>query len=167
MKKISLILLIIFLGSYAFAQQGSHAYRKHGDTQYKHHHYQSAIGYYMKALKKAPDPGNIMLQIAKCYNRINQPVEAENWFLKANKNKAQFTIQDYYQYARTLVTLNKRSQADALLEHVVEEDPNNHLARKALTDLREFEKYYLDSAKFFVDTLIDQLIGRGICTHLL
>jgi outer membrane protein OmpA-like peptidoglycan-associated protein len=153
MKKISLILLIIFLGTYTFAQQGSHAYRKHGDTQYKHHHYRSAIGYYTKALKKAPDPGNIMLQIAKCYNRINLPAEAENWFLKANKNKAQFTIQDYYQYARTLVTLNKRSQADALLQHVVEEDPNNHLARKALTDLREFEKYYLDSAKFFVDTL--------------
>ena len=153
MKKISIILLIIFLGSYAFAQQGSNAYRKHGDTQYKHHHYRSAIAYYTKALKKATDPGNIMLQIAKCYNRINQPVEAEIWFLKANKNKAQFTIQDYYQYARTLVTLNKRSQADALLEHVVGEDPNNHLARKALTDLREFEKYYLDSAKFFVDTL--------------
>jgi outer membrane protein OmpA-like peptidoglycan-associated protein/tetratricopeptide (TPR) repeat protein len=153
MKKIPLILLILFLGSAALAQHGSHAYRKHGDTQYKHHHYQSAIGYYMKALKKAPDPGNIMLQIAKCYNRINQPVEAENWFLQANKNKAAFTIQDYYQYARILVTLKKRSQADALLEQLVASDPNNNLARKALSDLRDFEKYYVDSTGFLVDTL--------------
>jgi outer membrane protein OmpA-like peptidoglycan-associated protein len=137
----------------AVAQQGSHAYRKHGDTQFKHHHYQSAIGFYMKALKKAPDPGNIMLQIAKSYNKINQPEEAEKWFLKANANKADFTIQDYYQYARVLVTLKKRSQADALLEHVLAADPNSNLARKALSDLREFEKYYLDSADFIIDTL--------------
>lgn len=153
MKKIPLILLVIFLGMPALAQHGSHAFRKHGDTQYKHHHYQSAIGYYMKALKKAPDPGNIMLQIAKCYNRINQPEEAEKWFLQANANKADFTIQDYYQYARILVTLKKRSQADALLEHVLAADPNSNLARKALSDLREFEKYYLDSADFSIDTL--------------
>ena len=153
MKKIPLLLLIIFLGSAALAQHGSHAYRHHGDTQFKHHHYQSAISFYMKALKKAPDPGNIMLQIAKCYNRINNPEEAEKWFLEANKNKAQFTVQDYYQYARTLVTLKKRNQADALLEHVVAADPNSYLARRALSDLRDFEKYYVDSAEFIVDTL--------------
>jgi len=135
------------------AQQGSHSYRKHGDTQFKHHHYQSAIGFYMKALKKAPDPGNIMLQIGKSYNKINQPEEAEKWYLKAHANKADFTIQDYYQYARILVTLKKRSQADALLEHVLAADPNSNLARKALSDLREFEKYYLDSADFLIDTL--------------
>jgi outer membrane protein OmpA-like peptidoglycan-associated protein len=153
MKNISLILLIIILGIPAVAQHGSHAYRKHGDTQFKHHHYQSAIGFYMKALKKAPDPGNIMLQIAKSYNKINQPEEAENWYVKAHANKADFTIQDYYQYARVLVTLKKRSQADALLEHVLAADPNSNLARKALSDLREFEKYYMDSADFFIDTL--------------
>ena len=153
MKNISLIFLILFLGVPSVAQHGSHAYRKHGDTQFKHHHYQSAIDFYLKALKKAPDPGNIMLQIAKSYNKINQPEEAEKWFLKAHANKADFTIQDYYQYARILVTLKKRSQADALLEHVLAADPNSNLARKALSDLREFERYYLDSADFFIDTL--------------
>lgn len=153
MKIIPLLLLIIFFGSQAFGQHGSHDYRKHGDTQVKHHHYQSAIIFYQRALKKAPDPGNIMLQIAKCYNKINHPELAENWFLKANANKADFTIQDYYQYARVLVTLKKRNKAEELLEHVLAADPNSHLARKALTDLRDFEKYYVDSAKFFIDTL--------------
>lgn len=153
MKNIPLILLVIFLSMPAFAQHGSHAYRKHGDTQFKHHHYQSAISFYMKALRKAPDPGNIMLQIGRSYNKINQPEEAEKWYLEANKNKADFTIHDYYQYARILVTLKKKGQADALLEHVLAADPNSYLARKALSDLREFEKYYLDSADFLIDTL--------------
>ena len=147
------ILLILLIGTQAFSQHGSHAYRKHGDTQYQHHHYQSAIEFYLKSLSKAPDPGYIMLQLAKCYTKINQPDEAEIWFLKARENKAEFSIDDYYQYARVLVTLKKRNQADALLEHVVEKDPNSNLARKALSDLRDFEKYYQDSSSVRIDTL--------------
>ncbi len=154
MKKIfPLVLFVLFAGSQAFSQHSSHAYRKLGDTQFAHHHYQSGIDYYQKALKKAPDPGSIMLQIANGYTRINMPEEAEKWFIEARANNAVFSVGDYYQYARVLVTLKKRNQADALLEHVVNTDPNSYQARKALSDLRDFEKYYQDSLKISVDTL--------------
>jgi len=153
MKKTPLLLLILLIGSQVFSQDGSHAYRKNGDTQYKHHHYQSAIDFYTKALKKSPEPGNIMLLIAKSYLKINHADEAEKWYIKARENKAVFSIDDYYQYSRALVTLKKRNQADALLTHVVETDPNSYLARRALSDLRDFEKYYQDSASVLVDSL--------------
>ncbi|MBA4054573.1 MAG: hypothetical protein C0490_07670, partial [Marivirga sp.] len=153
MKKISLILWILLVGGQAFSQHSSVAYRKHGDTQFQHHHYQSAIGFYLKALKKSPEAGYVMLQLAKSYIKTNQPAEAEKWFIEARANNAEFTIADYYQYARVLVTLKKRSQADALLEHLVASDPNSYLARRALSDLRDFEKYYKDSLHVRVDSL--------------
>lgn len=153
MNRISLILLILVIGSQAFSQHSSVAYRKHGDTQFEHHHYQSAIGFYLKALKKSPESAYVMLQLANSYIRTNQPEEAEKWFIQARENKAAYTVGDYYQYARVLVTLKKRSQADALLEHLVATDPNSYLARRALSDLRDFEKYYQDSLRIRVDSL--------------
>ena len=154
MKKIlPALLLILLFATQAFSQHGSVAYRKHGDTQFQHHHYQSAIDFYLKALKKSPEPGYVMLQLARCYIKTNQPDEAEKWFIQARANQAEFTIEDYYQYARVLVTLKKRNQADALLEQVVQTDPNSYLARRALSDLRDFEKYYQDSANVMIDSL--------------
>lgn len=152
-KILPALLLILLFSLQAFSQHSSVAYRKHGDTQFQHHHYQSAIEFYTKALNKSPEPGAIMLQLARCYLRTNQPAEAEKWFIEASANKATFTMEDYYLYARALVTLKKRSQADELLEHVVRTDPNSQQARKALSDLRDFEKYYKDSTSIEIDTL--------------
>ncbi len=152
-KILPALLLILLFAPQAFSQHASVAYRKHGDTQYQHHHYQSAIDFYLKALKKSPETGYVMLQLARCHLRTNQPAEAEKWFLEAKANQAVFTMDDYYQYARILVILKKRNQADALLEQVVQTDPNSYLARKALSDLREFEKYYKDSSNVMVDSL--------------
>ena len=110
------LMLILLFALQAFSQHSSVAYRKHGDTQYQHHHYQSAIEFYLKALQKSPEPGYLMLQLARCHIKTNQPAEAEKWFIQASANKATFTVEDYYLYARALVTLKKRSQADELLE---------------------------------------------------
>lgn len=146
----------MLVGLQAFAQRGSsssEAYRNHGDTQYQYYYYRSAIDFYQKALKKSPDVGYVMLQLAKSYVKTNQPVEAEKWFIQARANHGPFTLEDYNQYARVLVTLKKRNQAEALLESILEKDPFAYLARAALSDLRDFQKYYLDSSSVQVDTL--------------
>lgn len=143
----------MLVSAQAFSQHSSLAYRKLADSLYVHHHYQDAINYYERALKKSRDPGNIMLQIAKSHLKTNQPHESEEWFLKARENKATLTLDDYYLYARALITLKKRNQADALLESILESDPNAQQVRRALTDLRNFEKYYQDSASFIIDSL--------------
>jgi len=157
MKKIATtFLLLLLFGLQAFSQHGkssSEAYRKHGDTQYQYHYYQSAIDFYKKSLKKSPDVGYVMLQLAKSNVKINQPAEAEKWFIQARENHGPFTLEDYNQYARVLVTLKKRNQAEALLESILEKDPYAYLARASLSDLRDFQKYYLDSASVDVDSL--------------
>ncbi len=149
MKRIFTILLL-FVGVQVFAQHSSNAYRALADSLYVHHHYQVATDYYIKALKKSPHQGNIMLQLAKCYYKINRMAESEKWFINAQRNKGSFSTKDYYEFAQVLIMLKKRHQADTLLEHVLKQDLNNSLARKALEDLRNFKQYYHDSSAFSV-----------------
>lgn len=151
MKTVATSLLLLFLASVRlFAQHGSNAYRDLADSLYRHHHYQYAADYYEKALKKSKEPGYLMLQIAKSYDKINNPAKAEQWFDKAGKNNARFEDEDYYLYAEALVVRNKRPKADSLLTRMLEENPNAHLARRALSDIRNFDKFFADSARYKV-----------------
>lgn len=153
MKRILFTILLLLLGSLAFSQHSSMAYRTLADSLYLHHHYQFAAGYYEKALKKSPHQGNIMLQLAKCYHKINLITESEKWFVKAKSNHGTFSKDDYYQFAQVLIFLKKKNQADSLLEHILQTDPNAHMARKSLADLRNFQQYYQDSAAVRVNSL--------------
>src|SRR5688572_17031761 len=139
MKKIILTILTLIIGVAAYAQQGSIAYETLADSLFVHHHYQRAVDFYQKALKKSQYPGDIMLQLAKCYYNMNLITESENWFVKGKQHGGSFTTQDYYQFARVLTILKKIHQADTLLEHVLQHDPDNIVARKTLDDLRNFE----------------------------
>src|SRR6478735_190315 len=104
MKHVALFVLLVFFGGRsAFGQHSSNAYRTLADSLYRHHHYQYAADYYEKALKKAERPGYLMLQLGKCYDKVNKPLLAEQWFRLANQKKAQFTDEDYYLYAEALV----------------------------------------------------------------
>jgi outer membrane protein OmpA-like peptidoglycan-associated protein len=137
----------------AFSQHSSIAYRTLADSLFDHHHYHVAAGYYEKALKKSPHQGDIMLQLAKCYYKTNHITESEKWFIDAKKNRGSFSTQDYYEFAQVLIVQKKRHQADTLLEHVLQKDFNNTVARKALNDLRNYKQYYLDSTAFSVERL--------------
>ncbi|HZB14181.1 MAG TPA: OmpA family protein [Chryseolinea sp.] len=153
MKKVLITVLITLSGVTAFSQHSSIAYETLADSLFAHHHYQDATEFYQKAFKKSPHPGDIMLQLAKCYYKMNLIAESEKWFVKAKQNRGSFTAQDYYEFARVLTILKKKDQADTLLEHVLENDPDNIIARKALDDLRNFQKYYQDSAAVSIQSL--------------
>lgn len=153
MQRILFTLLLSLTSVLAFAQHSSMAYRKLADSLYTHHHYQFAADYYEKALKKSPHQGDIMIQLAKCYHKINSIAEAERWFIKAKQNRGSFTTEDYYLFAQVLVTLKKKDQADTLLAHVLQREPDNIRVRKELEDLRSFQKFYKDSATFVVQGL--------------
>jgi len=153
MNRLLFILLLLMSGVQAFSQSSSLAYRTLADSLYKHHHYQYAADYYEKALKKSNDPGYLMLQTAKSYYKFHAEEEAETWFRNAKSNNATFSNEDSYLFAQLLIKLKKRNEADALLSQIVESDPNAHRARQVLDDLRNFEKYYQDSASYIVDSL--------------
>ena len=153
MNRFLFILLLSLISNQVFSQHSSRAYYKLADSLYQYHHYQYAADYYQRALKKAEDPATIMLKIARSFVKINQDDDAERWFIQAKANGAIFTSTDYYLYAEALITLKKRSQAETLLQGIVDQDPNAHLARRALDDLRDFQRFYKDSADYQVDSL--------------
>ena len=153
MKRILFTTLLLLIGVVAFSQHSSVAYRTLADSLYRHHHYQHAADFYEKALKKSPHQGNIMIQLANCYHKINRIAESEQWYLKAKRNRGAFSTDDYYQLAEVLIRLDKREQADSLLQYVLVLDPNTDVARKALANLRDFEKYFQDSAAVKVQSL--------------
>lgn len=145
---VSIFLLVIFAGSTALAQHSSNAYRDLADSLYEHHHYQHAATYYEKALKKATDTGYLMLQLGKCYDKVNKPLVAEQWFRMASKKHAPFTDEDYYLYAEALIAQQKFQRADSLLEHILSQYPEMTMARTALDDLRNMDRFYADSALY-------------------
>lgn len=147
MKKIVTSALAVFFAvTVALGQHSSNAYRVLADSLYKHHHYQFAADYYEKALKKAENPGYLMLQLGKCYDKVNKPLVAEQWFRMATKKRASFTDLDYYLYAEALIAQQKYERADSLLEYVLSIHPEMPMARTALDDLRNLDRFYADSA---------------------
>jgi outer membrane protein OmpA-like peptidoglycan-associated protein/tetratricopeptide (TPR) repeat protein len=153
MQRTLFTVLLSLTCAFTYAQHSSMAYRKLADSLYVHHHYLLAADYYEKAIKKSPHQGNIMIQLAKCYHKINNIAESEKWFIKAKQNRGTFSTEDYYLFAQVLMMLKKKEHADTLLEHVLQREPNNVAVRKVLDDLRNFRKYYQDSATFTVQNL--------------
>jgi len=153
MKQIFFTVLLLMTGASVFAQHSSHAYRTLADSLYVHHHYLFAAEYYEKALKKAPHPGDIMVQIAKSYHKVNFIEESEKWFVKAKQHRGAFTTEDHYVFAQVLMMMKKKEWADTLLQHVLQHDPDNNVVRKMLDDVRNSKKYYQDSAAFAVQSL--------------
>lgn len=147
------ILVMLFAVTFAVGQHSSNAYRDLADSLYRHHHYQYAADYYEKALKKAGNPGYLMLQLGKCYDKVNKPLVAEQWFRMASQKRAPFTDEDYYLYAQALVAQQKYQRADSLLEHILARYPEMKLARMALDDIRNMDRFYADSALYKINYL--------------
>ncbi|MEJ1240114.1 OmpA family protein [Chryseolinea sp. T2] len=154
MKHIAIFFVFVLLtGTIALGQHSSNAYRDLADSLYRHHHYQHAANYYEKALKKAGNPGYLMLQLGKCYDKVNKPLDAEQWFRMASQKRAKFTDEDYYLYAESLISQQKYERADSLLDHITTVYPEMFMAQIALDDLRHMDRYYADSASYKVQYL--------------
>ncbi len=153
MKKIFFICFTLFIAGSGFAQHSSKAYQKLADSLFEYHNYQHAATYYEKAIKKSEQPGNIMLHVARCNSKMNKMSEAEQWYKKAKDNHTTFKRQDTYDFAQTLLALNKRSEAEATLREHLNVDPGAHQLRKLLDDIEHVEKYYKDSATYYVTSL--------------
>lgn len=153
MRSAAILLFVLFCATYAHGQHSSNAYRILADSLYRHHHYQYAAEYYEKALKKAPDPGYLMLQLAKSFDKLSKPATAEQWFSMAASKKAKFDDEDYYLYAEVLIAQQKFAKADSLLQRAINRYPDLNLAQQTLNDLRNVDKFYADSALFKVSHL--------------
>jgi len=155
MNRILLFLIfLMFTAPAAFSQSNSSlAYAAQADSLYRHHSYHDAAIFYGKALKKASHPGNLMLQIAKCYTNMNKIHDAEQWFQKAKTNGAIFSPADAYQYAHILMMVKKREEAVAALQALLQRNPDEPLVKNMLNDILNYKIYYKDSARYSIHVL--------------
>src|SRR5690606_28434520 len=79
--------------------------------------------------------------------------EAEEWFQKAKMQKAHFSEEDNYQHVSALKMLRRYSEAMEILQAMLEENPNELYIRTLLNDLKDIDKYYIDSANYTVKRL--------------
>jgi outer membrane protein OmpA-like peptidoglycan-associated protein len=154
MRVVFFLAVLTLISTLAQAQSSSStAYRALADSLYQHHNYQHAADYFQKALKNASQPGEIMLHIARCNNKLNRIQDAEGWFRKANANQATFTNEDIIQYIQVLMMSLKRNEAEALLTEHLKTEPNALFAKQMLDDLRNYQRYYADSLAYTIKPL--------------
>lgn len=153
MKRFLKLLTFLLLANNAWAQHSSNAYHELADSLYRHHHYKDAAGYYQKALKKAPDPGTLMLKIARSYAKLNEIASAETWFAQARESKAPFSNEDTYLNAQVLAIQGKRQEAQTVLQELLRKDPFAGKEQQFLLDLVNHSRYYKDSARYLVRSL--------------
>jgi outer membrane protein OmpA-like peptidoglycan-associated protein/tetratricopeptide (TPR) repeat protein len=154
MRIIFLLTVLTLFAKLSCAQSSSSiAYRALADSLYEHHNYQHAAEYYQKALNNTSDAGEVMLHIARCYNRLNKINEADLWFSKANINQAVFSKDDMIQYIQVLMMSLKRVDAEVLLQEHLKTDPHSHFLRQMLDDIRNYKQYYADSLAYDVAPL--------------
>ena len=117
------------------------------------HNYSTAATYYEKAIRNAPKPGDVMLQIAKCNQKMNRIGDADKWYHEAKNNSANFTSQDSYNFVYILMELQKRKEAESVLNKLISEKPGDLYAKRILNNLLTIEKYYKDSLAYNIAPL--------------
>jgi len=147
------IVSLLLLANQSFAQHGQRAYIVLADSLYKNHNYKDAAYYYERAIKNAKEPGNIMLKLAHALTEMNSINEAEAWYEKARANHASFTTQDTYLYVKELIMLNRKIDAEIVLEEFLREEPEARYARQLLEDIQNSGKYFVDSSNYRITPL--------------
>ena len=153
MKHLFPFLFFALISVCALSQHSSNSYNKLADSLYAQHHFLHATMYYEKALKNAPDAGSIMIKLARSYGKLNDVKKSAHWYSAAKANRASFSNDDIYQYAQMLSMEERRGEAEAVLQALIEKDPYARKEREFLEDLLNYTKYYQDSAKYTVRSL--------------
>jgi outer membrane protein OmpA-like peptidoglycan-associated protein len=153
MKRSILFIVTVLISEAASSQHSSNSYNRLADSLYAKHHFLEASRYYEKALKNAPDPGSIMVKLARSFGKLNETNKSEYWFFTARSRGAELSNDDIYQYAQVLSMHEKREMAETVLQDLIRNDPYARKEREFLEDLLNYKKYYRDSANYKVRSL--------------
>jgi outer membrane protein OmpA-like peptidoglycan-associated protein len=115
------IMLLAITG--VFAQPSS------ADKAYRHYEYQAAIEEYTDLVKKNPNDGQALFNLANSYRLIFETIEAERWFAKAVENYDNPVAKLYY--AQMLLTNGKYVKAQEWFNQFATVAPNSEDARRA------------------------------------
>ncbi len=144
MKKILVVGILLFSFFATFAQEKVERKLARANTSYDRLQYADALKEYQTALKKDTNSVFIQEKIANCYQKMNEPKEAEIWFAKVVSAPTS-EVKSKLHYAEALASNGKHSQAKIWYDVY---------AREAKEDGRPkgFSEAYSNMASFYKDS---------------
>lgn len=102
---------------------------KQANEAFSHHHYESAIQLYEKAIRKDLDNGEAVTNLAICYWKTEQNTEAEYWF-----NRAVYMNEDpevKLRYSQSLINNEKYEMAITWLDKYIQAETDEAKIKRA------------------------------------
>jgi len=125
---------------------------KKADLYFNNYAFRNALQLYQHALEKNPENTYIMEQIAECYLKLHNPIEAEGWFRKVIEKRV-FSRKTTFDFAETLSMNGNYSEAKYWYEETLKNDPDNTMLEDKIRFIDNLESYEIDSLEFLVSSV--------------
>lgn len=122
---------------------------KKADFFYKRLAYRNALNLYLRAHDKKPQDAYVMEQIAECYFKLHDPVNAEVWYDKISSSSS-FTTQSKLDFAEALSMNGKYDESKTWFEAYLKENPASTSVREKIEFLDRIEHYINDTTDFVI-----------------
>ena len=121
------------------------------DRYYEQFEYASAVKLYEKLVEKEPNNEMAKLRLAESYVKINQPVEAEQWYSQVIHSDI-ITADHLLQYAQTLLATGDYSRAREIIEQH-EFARLDQRGKAIISTLDRLENFYADSTHYKLEAI--------------
>ena len=122
---------------------------KKADIYFNHYAYRNALHLYLHANDRDPKNAYVKRQIAECYYRLHNPLEAEKWYSQIISDPKSPAIVKY-EYAEVLTMNGKYEEALKWHSEYLKDNPDSHSAKDKIEFLGNVELYENDSLEFIV-----------------
>ena len=125
---------------------------KKADLYFNHYAYRNALQLYLHAFEKNPENTYVMEQIAECYFKIHNPIEAEKWFRKVVEKRV-FSKKTTFDFAEVLSMNGSYSEAKYWYEETLKNDPESQILKDKIKFIDNIQIYEIDSLEFLVSSV--------------
>jgi outer membrane protein OmpA-like peptidoglycan-associated protein len=148
----TILLLLLSSGVWAQSTNISTFFKssvKKADHFYEHFAYRNALEIYLHINEKEPTNVYVREQIADCYFKLHNPIEAERWFEDLAKDDA-ISAKSKFEYAEALSMNGKYGESLYWFEAFLKDKPNDTTALEKLKFLQNIDYYNNSIDKFNV-----------------
>ena len=148
-----LIILSLFASEGLAQSSVSRQYKKivqKANRSYEYYAYTAAAELYTKALEETPDNVDLIRKLARCYYRLNDPVQTTYWYEQLEDSVAMFAPLDKLHYAQALASQKEYNEASRWYDAYGEISTAQQLVRTKQTAFEHLSTFFQDSAFYTV-----------------
>ena len=120
------------------------------NRSYEFYAYTAAVALYTQALEETPDNVDLIRKLARCYYRLNDPVQATYWYEQLEDSLAMFTSQDKLHYAQVLASQKEYDKAKRWYTAYGEAGSARQVVRNKQVAFDHLGTFFQDSAFYTV-----------------